>query len=130
MAGDYQGAPWQEWRHGALHRLQVAALRRSKDLDHDRCARLGHPPGFAQRRDHVGGEEERVEAGDEVEDVVAIGEELHVAHAQVGRGHPGAGDLDQCLGRVEAEDTRASIGRRAQEDTEPQPTMHRSYVKT
>jgi hypothetical protein len=50
-------------------------------LDDDGRAGLGDPRGLAQSRDYVVGEEERVEAGDEVEGVVGIGEGLHVADA-------------------------------------------------
>jgi hypothetical protein len=82
------------------HRLEVAALVRTPDLDHHGRPRLCHPPRLAQRRDHVVGKEERIEPRDEVERVVLVGQGLHLADAQVGLGQAGAGELNQRLGRV------------------------------
>ena len=114
----------QERPHDRLHRLEVVALVRSPDLDHHRRARLGDTAGLAQRGDHVVGEEERVEAGDEVEAVVLVRERLHVAHAQVRIRQPALrASGDQRLGGVDARTARAprSATRRRNTPT-PQPT--------
>src|SRR5215213_2206156 len=49
-----------------------------------RLARLGDTAGLAERGDEVVGEEERVEARDELKRVVVIGQRLHLAHPQIG----------------------------------------------
>jgi len=67
-----------------FHRLEVISLVRSPHLDDDARAGLGDPAGLAQRRDDVVGEEERVEAGDQVEGVIVVGKCLHVADPQIG----------------------------------------------
>jgi hypothetical protein len=90
-------------------------LGRTPDLDHDRRARLRDASRLAQRRDQVGGEEERVEAGDQVERVVLVGERLHLAHPQVSLGHAFPGDLDQRVGGVEPERLGPAVGDEAQE---------------
>jgi hypothetical protein len=76
---------------------------RAPDLDHDRCAWLGDAPGFPQGGDHVVGEEEGVEAGDEVERVMLPGEVFHLADAEICVRQTGAGELDQRVGGVNAE---------------------------
>jgi hypothetical protein len=57
---------------------------RSPHLDDDGRAGLRDPAGFAQRCDDVVGEEERVEAGYQVEGVIVVGERLHVTDPQIG----------------------------------------------
>ena len=70
-------------------------------------------PRPAQRRCRR--EEERVEAGDQVEGVVVVGQGLHVADAQVGAGDALAREFDQGFGRIEPERSRAAVGNQAQE---------------
>ena len=68
---------------------------RAPDLGHDRTAGLRDAPGLAERGDHVVGEEEGVEAGDDVEGVVLVREELQVADPEVGLRHAGAREVEQ-----------------------------------
>ena len=63
-------------------------------LDHDGRSRLGDTAGFADGGYDVVGEEERVEAGDEIEAVVVIRQRLHVAHLQISVGKPLVGNLE------------------------------------
>jgi hypothetical protein len=65
------------------------------DLDHHGAPGLGDASGLAERGDHVVGEEEGVEPGDDVERVVLVREELQVADPEVGLGHTRAGELEQ-----------------------------------
>ena len=93
----------QEGPRDLLHRFEVAALVRAPDLDHDRRARLGDAAGLAQRGDHVVGEEERVEAGDEVERVVAPRAASSISPTRrSASGSALAGERDQRLGGVDA----------------------------
>ena len=113
------GVGGRRWRVAAcdlLHRFEVVAVRRSPYLDDDRCTRLCDPSGLAQRSDEVGGEEEGVEPGDEVEAVVVVGKPLHLADAQVGLGDALACDFQERLGGVQSERQRAALGHQAQED--------------
>jgi DNA-binding PadR family transcriptional regulator len=93
-----------------LHRFEVAALVRAPDLDHDRCARLGDAACFAQGGDHVVGEEEGVEARDEVERLGLPGEIFHLADAEIRVGQPPTGELDQRVRGVDAVRFTASLG--------------------
>ena len=72
------------------------------DLDHHRGSRLRDPAGLAERRHHVRGEEERVEAGHEIEAIVALWKALHLADPEIGVGQATVRDGDQRLGRIEA----------------------------
>ena len=56
-------------------------------LDHDGAPGARDSPRLAKRRDHVVGEEERVEPRDGVEGVVLVRQELEVADAEVGLRH-------------------------------------------
>jgi hypothetical protein len=100
--------------HG-LHRLQVAPLVPSPHLDHDRRAGPCDAPGLAERGDHVHREEERVEAGDHVEEVVLVRQRLEVADPQLGLGHVRTGQLEQRLRRVDPVDLSSPLGREPEE---------------
>ena len=105
----------REARDRVLHQAELEAVGAAPHLDHDRRARLGDAAGLAQRRDHVVGEEERVEAADGVERVVDVGEVHQVALAEVGLGDALARDLEQRRRGVEAADLRALVGGGAEE---------------
>jgi hypothetical protein len=91
---------------------------RAPDLDDDGGARLGDPARLAHGGDDVVGEEESVEAGDEVERVVVVGQCLHLADPQVGVREAPASDLDQRLGGIDAERARAAGCDQAKERTD------------
>ena len=67
----------QTARAGAAERREdgrrLAALGAAEDRDRDARPRAGDPPRLAQRASHVGREEERVEAGDDVEPILCQG---------------------------------------------------------
>jgi hypothetical protein len=98
-----------------FHCLEVAPLMRAPHLDHDRRARPGDAPGLAKRRNQIVREEERVEAGDEVEAVVGPRELLHLTDAQVRLGQTLAGERDQRLGCVDAVRFGTALGNQTQE---------------
>ena len=85
------------------------------DLDHDARAGLGDAAGLAQRGDHVVGEEEGVEAGDEAEGVIVPGQGLHLADAEIGVRQAGTRERDQRLGGVEAVWNASALGDEAEE---------------
>jgi hypothetical protein len=95
--------------------VQLERLRAAPHLDDDRRAGRGDAAGLAERRDHVVGEEERVEAADGVEAVVGVGELLQVALGEIGLGHALAGDGEELLRGVEPARSRAVVGGDAQE---------------
>jgi hypothetical protein len=74
---------------------------RAPDVDQDRRAGLGDPARLAQGGDDVVGEEERREAGDEVERVVGIRQRLHVAVTQISIGQSRPCDDEQRLRRID-----------------------------
>ena len=88
---------------------------RPPDLDDDAGTRLGDTAGLAKRGDDVVGEEERVEAGDEVERVVVVGQRLHFADPQIGIREAPTSDLEQRLGGIQTERVRAAGCDQAQE---------------
>ena len=108
-------ARWQEGPCELLHRFEVAAHVCAPDLDHDRCAGLGDAAGFPQGGDHVVGEEEGVEAGDEIEGVVVPGEIFHLADAEIGVGQPSTYELDERVGGVDAVRFAAALGDETEE---------------
>jgi hypothetical protein len=85
-----------------------------------RCTRLRDASGFAQGGDHVAGEEERVEAGDEVEGVVVVRKRLHLSDAEIRTRQPLARELDERLGGVDPMWFAAALG----DDAEEAPTPH------
>jgi hypothetical protein len=88
---------------------------RAPDLDDDRGPRLGDTAGLAKRGYDVVGEEERVEAGDEVERVVLVGQRLHLADPEIGVREALASDVEQRVGGVQAERARVAVRDEAQE---------------
>ena len=91
------GAGREERASDLFHRLEVVALVRPPHLDHDRRAGFRDPARLAQRRDEIVGEEERVEAGDQIEHVIVVRQRLHLSDLELGGGQPQASELDQRL---------------------------------
>jgi hypothetical protein len=98
-----------------LHRFEVATLVRAPDLDRYRRAGFGDAACFAQGGDHVVGEEEGVEAGDEVERVVLPGQILHLADAKIRVRQSDLCEGDERVGGVDAVRFAAALDDEAQE---------------
>jgi hypothetical protein len=113
------GTGRKEWASDLLHRFEVAVLVQAPYLDHHGRAGLSDPLRLAQCSHHVVREEERVEAGDEVEGVVRPRQVLHFADAQVGVREAVAGERDERIGGVEPVGNGAALGDKPEESADP-----------
>ena len=91
---------------------------------------LRHPSRLAQRGDHVVGEEERRETGDEVEGVVPVRQGLHVADTEVGLRKSLARERDQRLRRIDPVRLGAASGDQAEEDADPAADVEHTLARS